>query len=396
MLARAPRRGGEPHRSLAQRLLVEGHHDRAGATRHPLRGDEGVRLRAVVQPYEEPDGPVARRIDEEVLDGARDAAAAGGQRRADEGRDETGSVHALPAGVPHFRPGPSSGLHASAYPGSRGRSPRPPAARRRRLPARPRRRVAPSPSTSPPDTSATPPCCTASWRSTGPASAPDPGPGHLGDPLPYALAGLVCVVVAFARGRAWRALAVAALFVVTGVTTQVSSICSREPRLQDWLKWRQIDATSWPSGHSTAMMTLALCAVLVAPPALRTAAVGSAAPSRSAWAMRCSCSDGTTPRTSSGATSWPGCARRWPSPRCTASRSPSPPAGLELGAAHRPGRRLRAWSPRVAVGVRTHTVALYALERPTFVAGALTIPLLALALVATVSAASTRGAPRAR
>src|SRR4030095_15614510 len=102
--------------SLAQGLLVEGHHDRAGATRHPLRGDEGVRLRAVVQPYQEPDGPVARRIDEEVLDGPRDAAAAGGQRRADEGRDETGSVHALPAGVPHFRPGSFIGRSADTLP----------------------------------------------------------------------------------------------------------------------------------------------------------------------------------------------------------------------------------------------------------------------------------------
>ena len=50
----------------------------------------------------------------------------------------------------------------------------------------------------------------------------------------------------------------------------------------------------------------------------------------------------------------------------------------------------------VVVGVRADTVALYTSERPTFAVGALTIALLALALVTTVSAASTRGARQAR
>jgi hypothetical protein len=64
-----------------------------------------------------------------------------------------------------------------------------------------------------------------------------------------------------------------------------------------------------------------------------------------------------------------------------------PLAGLFAGGAIVVGALLAA---------RGDTVALYTLERPTFVAGALTIPLVALALVATVSAASARGAPRAR
>jgi hypothetical protein len=50
----------------------------------------------------------------------------------------------------------------------------------------------------------------------------------------------------------------------------------------------------------------------------------------------------------------------------------------------------------VMLGARADTVALYTLERPTFVAGALTIALLALALVTTVSASSARGARQAR
>ena len=218
---------------------------------------------------------------------------------------------------------------------------------------------------------------------------------HLGDLLPYALGGLVCVVVALARGRAWRALAVAALVVATGVTTQVLKHLLAEPRLQDWLKWRQIDATSWPSGHSTAMMTLALCAVLVAPPALRTAAVvlGGALAVGVGYALLV-------------------LGRHYPSDVLGGYLVAGLWTSLAVAALHRveepePARRLE-WGPlialgagcavvaAVAVGVRTHTVALYALERPTFVAGALTIALLALALVATVSAASTRGAPRAR
>ena len=56
---------------------------------------------------------MARRIDEQVLDDARDAAAAGGQRGADEGRDETGSVHALPAGFHTSGQAPSSGAQGA-------------------------------------------------------------------------------------------------------------------------------------------------------------------------------------------------------------------------------------------------------------------------------------------
>ena len=50
----------------------------------------------------------------------------------------------------------------------------------------------------------------------------------------------------------------------------------------------------------------------------------------------------------------------------------------------------------VVLGARADTVALYTLERPTFVVGAVAIALLALTLVTAVSAASARGAPQAR
>ena len=70
---------------------------------------------------------------------------------------------------------------------------------------------------------------------------------------------------------AWRALA-AAVLLVAHLRDHARSLkhLLAQPRVENWLS-PQIAVTSWPSGHSTAAMTLALCAVLVAPPALRAA-----------------------------------------------------------------------------------------------------------------------------
>jgi membrane-associated phospholipid phosphatase len=95
----------------------------------------------------------------------------------------------------------------------------------------------------------------------------------LGDPLPYALAGLGLVVVALAQRRTWRAVAVAALLTVTGASTQVLKYALATPRFDAFLEELdngQIGDAAFPSGHATAAMTLALCAVLVVPPAWRT------------------------------------------------------------------------------------------------------------------------------
>jgi membrane-associated phospholipid phosphatase len=99
---------------------------------------------------------------------------------------------------------------------------------------------------------------------------------RLPDPLPYAFAGLLFIGVALWRRRPLRALAVAILLVATGATTQVLKHLVGEPRFADGPSiYGQIE---WPSGHSTAAMTLALCAVMVSPPAVRaiTALVGGA------------------------------------------------------------------------------------------------------------------------
>jgi membrane-associated phospholipid phosphatase len=97
----------------------------------------------------------------------------------------------------------------------------------------------------------------------------------LGDPVPYAFAGLCLCAVALARGRPWRAAAVAALFVTTGAATQIAKHLLATPRFDAFLERAdgQIGAAAFPSGHATAAMTVALCAVLVAPRAWRTVAV---------------------------------------------------------------------------------------------------------------------------
>jgi membrane-associated phospholipid phosphatase len=97
---------------------------------------------------------------------------------------------------------------------------------------------------------------------------------HLADPAPYALIGISLAVVALARRRGRVALAILGLLVVTGVTTEALKQLLAHPRFSEWLGDGQIAAASWPSGHATAAMTLALCAVLAAPAHLRPAVAG--------------------------------------------------------------------------------------------------------------------------
>jgi membrane-associated phospholipid phosphatase len=95
------------------------------------------------------------------------------------------------------------------------------------------------------------------------------------DPIPYAFAGLCLCAVAVAQGRWWRAGAVAALFAVTGIATQIAKHVLATGRYDAFLERfdGQIGSAAFPSGHATAAMTLALCAVLVAPRSWRTIAV---------------------------------------------------------------------------------------------------------------------------
>lgn len=226
---------------------------------------------------------------------------------------------------------------------------------------------------------------------------------HSADPGPYALAALVLALLALVRGRPRVALAIPLLFVATGATTEALKHLLASPRLNEWLgSGAQISAASWPSGHSTAAMTMALCAVLAAPPRLRptVAALGGAYALAVAYAIL--------------TLGW-----HFPSDvfggylvaatyvllaigaiNATERRRPSA-RGVEAGT--RPGDAVGAIAVAVgAVGAagglvltRPHQLLDYAATHTTFVAGALAIAALAAVIVG-VMAVGFRGPPAPR
>src|SRR5436305_10445903 len=94
------------------------------------------------------------------------------------------------------------------------------------------------------------------------------GIAHLGDPLPYAIVMVALVLVAVHRGRRHLALAVPVVLLMAPVTTELLKRLTAQSRGGHMIASRVSEA-SWPSGHSTGAMALALCAVLVAPKRLR-------------------------------------------------------------------------------------------------------------------------------
>jgi membrane-associated phospholipid phosphatase len=100
------------------------------------------------------------------------------------------------------------------------------------------------------------------------------GGAGLADPIPFMLLGAALTVVALARGHRRLALVVPIVLVGANTTTQILKPLLAEPRYAHFLGLRgQITPESWPSGHSTAALALALCALLVVPSARRGAAV---------------------------------------------------------------------------------------------------------------------------
>jgi membrane-associated phospholipid phosphatase len=102
---------------------------------------------------------------------------------------------------------------------------------------------------------------------------------NLCDPKPFVCFAALIVVVALVRGRPRVGLAAAVILVGSSVSTQLLKPLLAAPR-PHWLLSGipQISSSSWPSGHATAAMSLALCAVLVAPARWRpvVAALGAA------------------------------------------------------------------------------------------------------------------------
>ncbi len=207
---------------------------------------------------------------------------------------------------------------------------------------------------------------------------------HLADPLPYLLVGAALVGWALARGLAWRAGSVVALLVLTGASTQAVKHLLAQPRFEGWLGVHQVGAASWPSGHSTAAMTLALCAVLVAPPALRavTAVLGGAFAAAVGYALLVLGhhfpSDVLGGFLMAGIwTALAVAALRVVEPRPVAERTPARERIARVGLA------VVAVIAVVAVAIAPRDeLTVYASERPTLVVGALGIAALAAVLSA--------------
>ena len=89
------------------------------------------------------------------------------------------------------------------------------------------------------------------------------------DPTLYVLWVTLLCAIALLRDRGRTAAAVVVVAVGSGMTTQLLKVLLAHPRAADGLAAVDVEPASWPSGHATAAAALALCAVLVAPSALR-------------------------------------------------------------------------------------------------------------------------------
>lgn len=99
------------------------------------------------------------------------------------------------------------------------------------------------------------------------------------NPSPYVYFGAIPVVIALARRRLPVALAIGAILLGANETTQLLKPLLAHPRADSLLGGASpVGSVSWPSGHATAAMSLALCMVLAVPARLRplTAALGAA------------------------------------------------------------------------------------------------------------------------
>src|SRR4051812_1225311 len=96
------------------------------------------------------------------------------------------------------------------------------------------------------------------------------------DPRPFVLWAVMLVLVAVLRGRSATAAAIAAILMGANATTQVLKPVLATPRGSGPTAVVADFPASWPSGHTTAAMSLALCLVLVSPSRLRPLAAAGA------------------------------------------------------------------------------------------------------------------------
>jgi membrane-associated phospholipid phosphatase len=91
----------------------------------------------------------------------------------------------------------------------------------------------------------------------------------LANPAPFVLGALVLVAIALWRRRWLMAAIVPAILVSANATTQWLKPALTNTRVIDVGGISRVYPGSWPSGHATASMSLALCLVLVVGPRLR-------------------------------------------------------------------------------------------------------------------------------
>ncbi len=101
---------------------------------------------------------------------------------------------------------------------------------------------------------------------------------QLCNPNPYLYLAAVPVLIALVRRRGWVAVAICAILLGANVTTHLLKPLLAAPRADGLLGgYNPVGAASWPSGHATAAMSLALCLVLAVPGRVRpwAAALGA-------------------------------------------------------------------------------------------------------------------------
>ncbi len=223
---------------------------------------------------------------------------------------------------------------------------------------------------------------------------------------PYALLAIILLVVAVIRRRPRTALAVAVVLLGAGLSAEALKPLLAHPHAYAGNKL--VEAGSWPSGHSTAAMSLALCAVMVAPARMRVvvAVVGSllaVAVSFAllvlAWHLPSDVVGGYLLAGLWASLAVAGLQRaeaRWPS-----SSSPAPPAGRPTGSslaatvgreAVVPAALLCAMAAVLAIAVilRPEQVTTFAVAHRSLVAAAAMIVVLAGSLASGLTAVMRR------
>ncbi|HWF35725.1 MAG TPA: phosphatase PAP2 family protein [Solirubrobacteraceae bacterium] len=226
---------------------------------------------------------------------------------------------------------------------------------------------------------------------------------NLCDPQPYFFLAGAIVLAAVLRRRGRVAVAVAGILLAAPITTELlkSLLTAAHPVGYTLAGQLEFKAAAWPSGHATAAMSLALCAVLAAPRRRRpvVAAAGAAFAVAVcfsflilAWHYPTDVLGGflvASTWTLIGVAAvwmadarWPRSVSHSPATRLTARQALGPPIAAALGALALLG---------LVVLARPHPVVAYAHTHKAFVVGAAAIGALGLALATGLMLATTRG-----